>query len=79
MTQLDDAKAAYDQAEADRIAAQTAKDENSNDQTRAALIAARDNAAAAQKTWCDADAAEALVGRPDAQTVADRLGLELPA
>jgi hypothetical protein len=39
---------------------------------------ANQKAAEAQKALCDAEAAAALVGRPDAETVAANLGLTLP-
>jgi DNA-nicking Smr family endonuclease len=39
---------------------------------------ANDDAAAKQKLYLDAEAAQALVGRPDAETVASNLGLTLP-
>jgi hypothetical protein len=39
---------------------------------------ANDEAADAQKALADAEAAAALVGRPDAETVAANLGLTLP-
>jgi hypothetical protein len=78
MTQVDDTKAAMDAADATLIQAQTTYDTNRENDSQT-LQAARENAAAAQKAWCDAAAAEALVGRPDAQEVADRLGLQLPA
>ena len=42
------------------------------------LRAANDDAAEAQKAVCDAEAAEALVGRDDAEIVANNLGLTLP-
>lgn len=76
---IDELKAAYDQAEADVVAAQTAKDENKNADTVQALREAIERAAAAQKAWCDADAAQALVGQPDAERIAASLGLQLPA
>lgn len=39
---------------------------------------ANDAAAEAQKALCDAEAAAALVGRDDAEDVANKLGLTLP-
>lgn len=43
------------------------------------LSEAGQKAADAQKALCDAEAAAALVGRPDAEAVAKTLGLTLPA
>jgi DNA anti-recombination protein RmuC len=42
------------------------------------LRKANDQAAAAQKALMDAEAANALLDRPDGQSVAEALGLELP-
>lgn len=39
---------------------------------------ANDEAAAAQKALCDAEAANALLDRPDGPSVAEALGLTLP-
>ena len=48
------------------------------DEYRERIEQAIDAAAAAQKALCDAEAAQALVGRDDAETVAANLGLTLP-
>jgi DNA anti-recombination protein RmuC len=42
------------------------------------LRKANDQAAAAQKALMDAEAANALLGRPDGESVAEALGLKLP-
>jgi chromosome segregation ATPase len=42
------------------------------------LREANDDLAAAQKALADAEAAQALVGRPDAELIAANLGLTLP-
>lgn len=77
-----DLKQAWLDAEADAIRLQGEKDD-AIDKARAKYAkrqrAAVDKAAAAQKAYLDADAAGALLDRPDGEAVADALGLTLPS
>jgi hypothetical protein len=77
MSRVDDLKAQLDAADAELQAAQAAHDE-ARERHRDEVRQARDHAAAAQRAWCDAVAAQALVGTEDAAETAARLGLELP-
>ena len=81
MSYTDDLRDKYEQAEAKAHKLQADRDEalakvrEKHDQP---LRDAIDEAAAAQKAYLDAEAAQALVGRPDAEKVAADLGLTLP-
>lgn len=50
-----------------------------SDRYRPRLDKLGDKAATLQKQLCDAEAAQALVGREDAAVIADNLGLTLPS
>ena len=81
MTDIDTLRSDYEQAEARAQALMADKDaaiQRVRDEYGDELRAANDEAAAAQKLLCDAEAAQALVGRDDAETVAANLGLTLP-
>jgi hypothetical protein len=81
MTDIDKLRTEYEQAEAKAHALQADKDEAMQkvlDKYRDKMRAANAKAAEAQKAVCDAEAAAALVGREDAETVAANLGLTLP-
>lgn len=81
MTDLDTLRNGYEQAERDFYALDaeyTEKCAALRDEYRPRLNELGQAAADAQKTLCDAEAAAALVGREDAQDVADKLGLTLP-
>lgn len=75
MSRADALKTKLDRAEAKLAKAQAQHDE-AREKHRATVRAARDEAAAAQKAWCDAVAAEGLAGRDDAEAIADALGLK---
>jgi predicted DNA-binding protein (UPF0278 family) len=74
-------RAEWEKAEADAVALQNKKDA-AIDKVRAEygekLREAVNDAAAKQKMYLDAEAAAALLGRDDAETVAANLGLTLP-
>jgi predicted DNA-binding protein (UPF0278 family) len=74
-------RAEWEKAEADAVALQNKKDA-AIDKVRAEygekLREAVNDAAAKQKLYLDAEAAAALLGRDDAETVAANLGLTLP-
>jgi hypothetical protein len=81
MADLDKLRSDHEQAEqkaqklmADRDEALAKVRDRYDDKLRAANEEARD----AQKAYCDAEAAQALVGRDDAEIVASNLGLSLP-
>jgi hypothetical protein len=57
--------------------AQAAADKT-RDHHRDRVQKARDEAAKTQKEWLDAEAAHALLGRDDAEIIAENLGLTLP-
>jgi chromosome segregation ATPase len=81
MADLDKLRAEYEQAEAKAHALQSDKDDalqKITDKYRDKMRDANEKAAEAQRALCDAEAAAALVGRPDAETVAANLGLTLP-
>ena len=81
MTDIDTLRADYEAAEQKAQKLMAEKDAAMDDirsHYGDALRAANDEAAAAQKALCDAEAAAALVGRDDAETVAANLGLTLP-
>lgn len=74
-------KAQYQQQEDQLVALQAEKDEKLQavwNDYREDVQHMRDETAALQKQWLDAEAAEALAGRADAESVADSLGLTLP-
>lgn len=78
----DDLKAKWEKAEADAQKLMADKDDAvAKVFARYAdrLQKANQRAADAQKEWNDAVAAQGLVGRDDAEDVADRLGLTLPS
>jgi nitric oxide reductase large subunit len=82
MPTLEELQAANLAAENEAVRLQNEKDaaiQQIIDQYEPQLRQAVANAAQAQKAMCDAEAANALVGREDAQAVATSLGLELPA
>jgi nitric oxide reductase large subunit len=82
MPTLEELQAANLAAETEAVRLQNEKDaaiQQIVDQYEPQLRQAVANAAAAQKAMCDAEAANALIGREDAQAVAASLGLELPA
>jgi hypothetical protein len=76
-----DLEAAYKDAEAKAFKVQTDRDEAIT-KVRAKyddrLRKANNETAQAQKAWLDAQAADALLDRPDGEEVARALGLELP-
>lgn len=78
MADLDKLQADYEDAEK-ALYALDAEYQDKRDQLRekyqARLSKLGEKAAAAQKTLCDAEAAAALVGRDDAETVAENLGI----
>jgi hypothetical protein len=81
MADIDKLRAEYERAEAHAHSLQAEKDEAAQkliDKYRDRQRDANQKAAEAQKALCDAEAAAALVGRPDAETVAANLGLTLP-
>lgn len=81
MTDIDKLREKSAAAEAKAYKLQAEKDEalqKVRDKYTDRLRDANDEAAAAQKELCDAEAAAALVGRDDAETVASNLGLTLP-
>jgi hypothetical protein len=81
MADIDKLRAEYERAEAHAHSLQAQKDEAAQkliDKYRDRQRDANQKAAEAQKALCDAEAAAALVGRPDAETVAANLGLTLP-
>jgi hypothetical protein len=72
---------AYEKAERNAQDLQTKKDEEVakvRDRYSEKLRNAVDKAAAAQKALLDAEAANALMDRPDGPSVAESLGLTLP-
>lgn len=74
-------RADYEQAEQKAQKIMADKDEalqKIRDRYTDKLRDANQAAADAQKTWMDAEAAEVLLDRPDGETVAKVLGLELP-
>jgi hypothetical protein len=81
MADIEKLRADYERAEAKAHSLQAEKDEAAQkliDKYRDRQRDANQKAAEAQKALCDAEAAAALVGRPDAETVAANLGLTLP-
>jgi hypothetical protein len=81
MADIEKLRADYERAEAKAHSLQAQKDEAAQkliDKYRDRQRDANQKAAEAQKALCDAEAAAALVGRPDAETVAANLGLTLP-
>jgi hypothetical protein len=81
MTSIDKLRGDYESAEAKAQKLMAEKDEamgKVRDKYAEKLAVANDEAAAAQKALCDAEAAAALVGRDDAAVVANNLGLTLP-
>lgn len=86
MSNLDQLEQAWRDAEARAVKLQNDKDEalqKVRDRFADRQRAAVDEAAAAQKAWLDASAAQALADRDDLdeqakQTLADNLGLTLP-
>jgi hypothetical protein len=82
MPTLEELQAANLAAETEAVRLQNEKDaaiQQIVDQYEPQMRQAVVNAAAVQKAMCDAEAANALIGREDAQAVAASLGLELPA
>jgi hypothetical protein len=81
MTSTDKLREDWQKAEAEAIRIQAEKDK-AIDEIRAKYgdrqRKAVDEAAAKQKVYLDAEAAAALVGRPDGPAVAAALGLTLP-
>jgi DNA anti-recombination protein RmuC len=81
MADLDKLRSDYEKAEQHAQKLQADKDDaiaKVRDQYGDRLRKANDDAAEAQKKLADAEAAAALIGRDDAETVAANLGLELP-
>lgn len=81
MTEIEKLHGEYEKAERAAHALMAEKDEHLQkvlDRYRDKLQQANQDAADAQKALCDAEAAAALVGRDDAETVAENLGLTLP-
>jgi hypothetical protein len=85
MASLDELREAYEAADAKAIALSGEYHEKSQDAVRKLkdryhdrIWKANAEAAEAQKAYNDAQAAAALVGREDAELVAERLGLTLP-
>jgi hypothetical protein len=81
MADLEKLRGDWERAEAKAIQIQNDKDEaidkiraKYGDKQRDAV----NDAAAKQKTFLDAEAAQALVGRDDAEIIAEALGLTLP-
>lgn len=85
MTQLDDLRVAYESAD-QQATGLTGEYETARNAALAELKAqykpqideAVEAAAKAQKAYCDAEAAHALLDRPDGESIAQSLGLELP-
>lgn len=81
MADIEKLRAEYEKAEAAAHKLQAEKDEamqKARDRFFDRQRDANEKAARAQKALCDAEAAAALVGRDDAETVAANLGLTLP-
>lgn len=81
MSELKKLRSDYEKAEAKAQKIMADKDEalaKIRERFTERLQAANDDAAAKQKVWADAEAANALLDRPDGGLVAERLGLELP-
>lgn len=81
MTDTNRLEQTYRDAEAKAQKLMAEKDEavqKTRDRYASRLQEANDEAAAAQKEWLDAVAAEALLDRPDGEAVARSLGLTLP-
>ena len=74
-------KAQYTQLEDQVVALQKEKDDSLEavwDEYRPQLQELQPQLRDAQKAYCDAEAAEGLVGHPDAESLAESLGLTLP-
>lgn len=81
MTDIEKLRKASQDAEAKAQKLMAEKDDAMSkvrDRYSAKLAKATDEAAAAQKQLADAEAAQALMDRPDGPSVADALGLTLP-
>lgn len=81
MTDISKLRSDYETAEAKAQKLMADRDEalaKVRDRFDERLQDANQEAADAQKAWMDAEAASALVGRDDAETVAANLGLTLP-
>lgn len=79
---IDNLREKYEKAEADAQKIMADKDEaiqKVRDRYGERLQKANQKAADAQKEWADAEAANALLDRPDGEALAERLGLELPS
>lgn len=77
MSTVEDLRAEAERAE-QRLRELQAQHDEARERFREPLRAARDEAAAAQKAWCDAEAAQALLDEPDGERLAEALGLTLP-
>jgi formate hydrogenlyase subunit 6/NADH:ubiquinone oxidoreductase subunit I len=81
MADIEKLRAEYEHAEEKAQSLMAAKDDALQkviDKYRDKMRDANQRLADAQKALCDAEAAAALVGRDDAETVAANLGLTLP-
>lgn len=85
MSQLDELREAYEAADQEAIRLtgeyETARNTALSElkaQYKSQLDEAVEAAAKAQKAYCDAEAAHALLDRPDGESIAQSLGLELP-
>lgn len=82
MSDLKKLQADYEKAEEHAQKIMADKDEaiqKVRDRYGERLQKANQKAADAQKEWADAEAANALLDRPDGEALAERLGLELPS
>jgi ElaB/YqjD/DUF883 family membrane-anchored ribosome-binding protein len=81
MTDIEHLRDKYEKAEQKAQELQADKDDalqKVRDRFNDRLRKANDDLAEAQKALADAEAAQALVGRPDAELIAANLGLTLP-